>query len=179
MTRITNTLAIAALCLFATAAEAQVTASSYSNGGTAVATANGRGNTRLNATAVARNGGYAQANMSGSGTNGGFASGNSRAISNGGVAISNGRSVANGWGARSHVNSSARTNFGVARSNGTAIANGAWSNARANSRANANWGQSSYSNARAVDNRQFLGPQPGYGPAVQPNYQPQPYFGNW
>ena len=85
MTRLL-TLAVAALCLLVSEASAQVTASSYSSGGTAVATANGRGNTRLNATAVARNGGYARANMTGRGYNGGFASGNSRAVANGGVA---------------------------------------------------------------------------------------------
>lgn len=59
----TRTIAFAALCVLASEAQAQVSAYSYSTGGTAVSTASGRGNTRLNATAIATNGGYARANM--------------------------------------------------------------------------------------------------------------------
>ncbi len=178
MTRFTTTFAAVALCLFAaTAADAQVTARSYSNGGTAVATANGRGNTRLNATAVARNGGFARADMNGRGVNGGFASGNSSAVANGGVAISNGRSIANGWGARSHADSVARSNFGFSRSDSTAIARGNWSNAASDSRAVSGWGQYSRSNSRAVDDRRFL---PQSQPWSPPTYAPavEPYFGS-
>ena len=68
---------LAALSFVAAEADAQVTASSFSSGGTAISTASGRGNTRLNSTAIATNGGYARADMRGSGRNGGFASGNS------------------------------------------------------------------------------------------------------
>ena len=143
---------------------AQVTASSYSTGGTAIATASGRGNTRLNSSAYATGGGYARSNITGRGTNGGFASGNSRAYSNGGVAISNGRSIADGWGARSHVDSTARTVGGFARSNGTAAALGNWSNAAARSGVRT-WGTYGDSNATAIDNRR----------TVQPNVQPQTY----
>ena len=92
MNKIILAVTAVALCLLATTADAQVTASSYSTGGTAISTASGRGNTRLNATSMATGGGYARADMRGSGRNGGFASGNSTAIAAGGVAISNGRS---------------------------------------------------------------------------------------
>lgn len=178
MTRFTTKFAAVAICLFAaTAADAQVTARSYSNGGTAVATANGRGNTRLNATAVARNGGFARANMIGRGVNGGFASGRSTAIANGGVAISNGRSIADGWGARSDADSRARSNFGFSRSDSTAIARGPWSNATAESRATGRWGEISRSNSRAIDDRRYR-PQPQ--PWSAPTYAPavEPYFGS-
>lgn len=164
------TLAVAALCLLTVEAQAQVTASSYSTGGTAVSSAYGRGNTRLNATAIATNGGYAQANMYGSGRNGGFASGNSTAIAAGGVAISNGRSIANGRWSRSHVDSTALSMGGFATSNGTAIARGPWSNARAEAVSMAEYGQYSNSNARAVDNRWV---QPAYTVGA-----PVYYYGN-
>lgn len=155
MKRFITTLAIAAVVTLSVAtseANAQVTASSYSSGGTAISTAHGRGNTRLNSSAVATNGGYARSTMTGSGYNGGFASGNSQAISHGGVAISNGHSSANGWGARSHANSRAYTIGGFSDSNATAAARGNWSNAAANSAANTyyNYGRSS---ATAIDNR--------------------------
>ena len=55
----TLTLALAAVALLAADANAQVSASSFSTGGTAISTASGRGNTRLNATSIAVNGGYA------------------------------------------------------------------------------------------------------------------------
>ena len=157
-------LALAAFSLVAVETEAQVTASSFSSGGTAISTARGRGNTRLNATAVAAEGGYARADMRGSGRNGGFASGNSNAVAIGGVAVSKGRSHANGWGARSHANSTALSLGGFARSKGTAIANGNWSNARADAISTADYGQYSSSKARAVDNRWIQ----------QPIYQPLP-----
>ena len=101
MKRFTTTFAIVAV-LTVTAltndADAQVSASSYSTGGTAISSASGRGNTRLRSSAVATGGGYARSTMTGSGFNGGFASGSSRAVSHGGVAISNGNSSANGSG---------------------------------------------------------------------------------
>ncbi len=158
MTRsFTFSLALAALfATLAPEADAQVTASSYSNGGTAISSASGRGNTRLNASSYASGGGYARATMTGSGTNGGFASGNSTASSRGGVAISNGRSVANGWGARSHANSRANSFRGFARSDSTAIANGNFAQAGSDSRANAFYNYSR-SNARAVDNQSYYG----------------------
>jgi hypothetical protein len=150
------TLALAAFALAATltsnTAEAQVTASSFSNGGTAISTAHGRGNTRLNASAVATGGGYARSTMFGSGRNGGFASGNSRAVSHGGVAISNGRSRANGWGARSHSNSVARTVGGFARSDSRAVARGNWANA-ASDATTRTWGTYGRSSAEAIDDR--------------------------
>lgn len=167
MTAKLGTLALAALCLMTVEAEAQVTATSYSTGGTAVSTASGRGNTRLNATAMATNGGYARANMQGSGRNGGFASGNSTAIAAGGVAISNGRSHANGWGSRSHVDSTALSMGGFSRSNGTAIARGPWANARAESVSMADYGQYSNSRSTAIDRRYYQQPvytNPGFSP---------------
>jgi len=157
-------IAVAAACLMTAEAKAQVTARSYSNGGTAISTASGRGNTRLNASSYATNGGYARSDMRGSGRNGGFASGNSTAYANGGVAISQGRSHANGWRARSHADSRAVTHGGFSRSSSTAKALGNWSNARSNSTANSWFGRSSTSRARAVDNRYI--PQP-YTPPVQ------------
>ncbi len=150
---LTTAFAVAAVSLAAVEADAQVTASSYSTGGTAISTASGRGNTRLDATAIATDGGYARADMRGSGRNGGFASGSSTAIAAGGVAISKGRSYANGWGARSNADSAAISLGGFARSNSTAIANGNWSNARSNAAAIATYGQYSNSRAKAVDNR--------------------------
>ena len=160
------TLSIAALCLVASNAEAQVSASSFSNGGTAIATARGKGNTRLSANATALNGGYARADMRGSGRNGGFARGSSNAFSNGGVAISRGQSHANGWGAYSNANSNARTYQGFARSNARAVARGTWSNADANAGVSTfrRYGNSS---AEAIDNR-WNGYQQTYGsPAGQ------------
>lgn len=148
------TLSLSLLCLLTSAAQAQVTASSYSEGGTAISTASGRGNTQLNASSYAAGGGYARATMTGRGTNGGFASGNSTASSYGGVAISNGRSVANGWGARSDAQSHANAYRGYARSDGTAIANGRFAQAGADAEANAFY-NFSRSQARAVDNRGF------------------------
>lgn len=154
-------LTLATLATVSTA-DAQVTASSSSTGGTAISSARGFGNTRLNSSAHAMNGGYARSTLTGSGVNGGFASGNSRAFSNGGVAISNGNSQANGWGARSHVNSYAGTVGGFARSNGNAIANGNWANATANANTRT-WGTYGSSSAEAIDNR----PSTGY-PVVSP-----------
>ncbi len=161
MKTLLKTITFAALCLIAVDANAQVTANSFSSGGTASATASGRGNTRLTANAVAVNGGTAISRMYGSGHNGGFATGNSNAFANGGIAISNGQSYANGWGARSHVRSDANAYRGFAQSNGTAVANGFWSNAKANSQANA-FGNRSVSSSRAVDNRMpyIISPQP-------------------
>lgn len=156
MKRLLTTFAIAA-ALTATVmtgdADAQVSASSYSTGGTAISSAYGRGNTRLNSSAVATGGGYARSTMTGSGFNGGFASGNSRAVSHGGVAISNGNSSANGWGARSHSNSYARTVGGFARSNSNAVANGNWADARSNA-VTRTWGTYGSSSSEAIDNRQ-------------------------
>ncbi|MCC9658193.1 hypothetical protein [Rhodopirellula halodulae] len=161
-------VAVAAICLFTAEANAQVTASSYSNGGTAISTASGRGNTRLNARSYATNGGFARADMRGSGRNGGFASGNSSAFANGGVAISNGRSIANGYGARSHANSTARTFGGYSNSSSTAKALGNWANARSDSTANSWFGQSSHSHAKAVDRRWVPQPQPYCPPTQNP-----------
>lgn len=151
----TTFAAVAALTIAIISADdanAQVSASSYSTGGTAISSAYGRGNTRLNSTAVATRGGYARSTMTGSGLNDGYATGNSRAVSHGGVAISNGNSSANGWGARSHSNSYARTVGGYARSNSNAVANGRWANARSNAstRTYYTYGNSS---AEAIDNR--------------------------
>jgi hypothetical protein len=161
MKRFLAPLAVAAL-LSTTAvteqAHAQVSASSFSSGGTAISKASGRGNTRLHASSVATGGGYARSTISGRGTRGGFASGNSRAVSHGGVAISNGRSVANGWGARSHANSRARTVGGYARSDSRAVANGPWADARSNADTRT-WGTYGRSSSEAIDDR-------GYGYAA-------------
>ncbi len=177
-TLLTRTIAFASLCILACEANAQVTAYSYSTGGTAISTASGRGNTRLGATAIATDGGYARANMQGSGRNGGFASGNSTAIAAGGVAISNGRSKADGWGSRAHADSTALSLGGYARSNGTAIARGNWSNARAGAVSIAEYGQFSSGNATAIDNRRT--PPPVYILPVTPSnsYGTTGYFGN-
>ncbi|QEF96177.1 hypothetical protein Mal15_02040 [Stieleria maiorica] len=157
MKRFATTFVIVALTTFAaltgTDANAQVSASSYSTGGTAISSAYGRGNTRLNSSAYASGGGYARSTMTGRGVNGGFASGNSRAVSHGGVAISNGNSSANGWGARSHSNSYARTVGGFARSNSNAVANGNWADARSNA-VTRTWGTYGSSSSEAIDNRQ-------------------------
>ena len=161
-------IALATVCLASVEAEAQVTASSFSSGGTAISTARGRGNTRLNATAIASEGGYARADMRGSGRNGGFASGNSTAIGVGGVAISKGRSHANGWGARSHADSAALSMGGFSRSKSTAIANGSWSNAASDSISIADYGQYSSSSSKAIDNRWNSGPV--YGTNPPPTY---------
>ncbi|TWU08455.1 hypothetical protein [Stieleria varia] len=169
MNRIITTIALAAVCLLTAEANAQVTASSYSTGGTAISTARGYGNTQLNATAVATQGGYARANMYGQGTNGGFARGNSTAISHGGVAISNGRSIANGWGAQSVANSTARTYQGFARSNSNAVANGYWAQAGADANTST-FQQYGSSSAEAIDNRMnnYNPVYPTYSTGVQP-----------
>ncbi|WP_235908936.1 hypothetical protein [Roseiconus nitratireducens] len=159
-------LTTTAIC---TDAQAQVSASSYSTGGTAISTAHGRGNTRLNSSAVATGGGYARSNITGQGINGGFASGNSRAVSHGGVAISDANSTANGWGARSRSNSYARTVGGFARSDSNAIARGNWADASADATTRT-WGTYGSSSSEAIDNRvPSYGNQPVY-PAVQPTY---------
>ncbi len=155
MKRLTLAIAAAAAVHFAAAgqtAHAQVTASSFSSGGTAISSAHGRGNTRLHSSAVATGGGYARSTMTGRGVNGGFASGRSSAISHGGVAISNGNSSANGWGARSHSDSRARTFGGFARSDSNAVARGTWANARsrATTRTFGTYGRSS---SEAIDDR--------------------------
>ncbi|MCO8125507.1 hypothetical protein NHH03_27460 [Stieleria sp. TO1_6] len=147
-----SVVAVLTACVLTSDANAQVSASSYSTGGTAVSSAYGRGNTRLNSSAVATGGGYARSTMTGSGRNGGFASGSSRAVSHGGVAISNGNSTANGWGARSHSDSYARTVGGFARSNSNAVANGRWADARS-SAATRTWGTYGSSSSEAIDNR--------------------------
>ncbi|WP_233148270.1 hypothetical protein [Rhodopirellula sp. MGV] len=161
ITKMAVAIALFAGFVVAGSAEAQVTASSFSSGGTAVSSAYGRGRTRLHAGAVATHGGYARSTMTGDGRNGGFASGRSAAISHGGVAISNGNSSANGWAARSHSTSVARTVNGFSRSDSNAIANGNWANARANAQSRT-WGTYGRSSAEAVDNRGNSG---GYYPS--------------
>nr|WP_236649215.1 hypothetical protein [Rhodopirellula sp. SM50] len=172
MKRFTTTFAVVAIlatAAFTGNAHAQVSASSYSTGGTAISSAYGRGNTRLNSSAVASGGGYARSTMTGRGVNGGFASGNSRAVSHGGVAISNGNSSANGWGARSHSNSYARTVGGFARSNSNAVANGNWADARSNA-VTRTWGTYGSSSSEAIDNRRSSNPGYPVYPTNTPSY---------
>lgn len=167
---ITLTLAAAAavltLTIGAPECSAQVSASSYSSGGTAISKASGRGNTRLSANARVQNGGYAKATMHGSGRNGGFATGSSNANSFGGTAVSRGRSHANGWGARSHAESEANAFYGVATSRSKAIANGRWANANSEAGADAFFNHA-HGRSTAIDNRYQAAPV--YGPSIQPN----------
>jgi hypothetical protein len=174
MKRFATTFAVVAIltaAIFATDANAQVSASSFSTGGTAISSAYGRGNTRLNSSAVASGGGFARSTLTGSGYNGGFATGSSRAVSHGGVAISNGNSSANGWGARSNSNSYARTIGGYSRSDSNAVANGRWADANSNAATQTyyTYGRSS---SEAIDNRQnTYQPYQSYSPTnTQPTY---------
>jgi hypothetical protein len=121
-----TTFWIGTLALLALAAEgrAQVTARSYSDGGTATARASGVGNTTLHAEAAASRGAEAHARISGNGLHGGYATGTSIAVSDRGRAVSNAHSDARGWGARSHVESVAGSIRGVAISQSNAYARG-------------------------------------------------------
>lgn len=175
----------AVLCLIAgglisTDAHAQVTANSFSSGGTAISTASGRGNTRIRANSFATGGGYARSTMRGSGQNGGFATGNSTASAIGGVAISNGSSRANGWGSRSHARSTAITQGGFARSRSNARAIGPWANARSNARSIAAPGQFSNTRSTATDDRRNFGFFPSSSGSSQQSFRRVRTFnGNW
>jgi hypothetical protein len=177
--------ALAALYLIAgglisTDAHAQVTANSFSSGGTAVSTASGRGNTRLRADSFATGGGYARSTMRGSGRNGGFASGNSTAIAAGGVAISNGSSHANGWGARSRADSTALSLGGFARSRSTARATGPWANARSGAISIADQGQFSNTRSTAIDDRRNFGFSPSSSGSFQQSFpRSRRNYPNW
>lgn len=177
--------ALAALCLIAggltsTDAHAQVTANSFSSGGTAISTASGRGNTRIRADSFATGGGYARSTMRGSGRNGGFATGNSTAIAAGGVAVSNGSSYANGWGSRSRADSTALSLGGFARSRSTARAMGPWANARSGAMSIAEPGQFSNTRSTATDDRRNFGFYPSSSGSFQQSFRRVRTFnGNW